>query len=350
MDSIDLRSDTVSWPTPEMRQAMASAEVGDDVWGDDPTAKRLEALSAERMGKEAGLFVTSGTMGNLVAVLAHCQRGDEIIVGYTAHTFRNEVGGVSALGGVQPHTIPFQPDGTLPLDAVRMAIRNPNNLHHPPTRLICLENTNGSLGGLPLTAEYTRQVRALADEHGLLVHLDGARVWNAATALGCPVTDLTEPVDSVSFCLSKGLCAPIGSVLCGPAEFIQQARKVRKMLGGGMRQVGVIAAAGLVAVEKMTQRLGEDHANARRLAEGLQSIPGIGLDTAQVQTNMVFFWLEETAPMDASQLAAALRERHNVKIGVTGPRQFRAVAHYWITPEGVQTAVEAIREVLAEAS
>ncbi len=346
MDSIDLRSDTVSWPTPEMRQAMANAEVGDDVWGDDPTVKRLEAISAERMGKEAALFVTSGTMGNLVAILAHCQRGDEIIVGYTAHTFRNEVGGVSALGGIHPHTIPFQPDGTLLLDDIRMAVRNPANLHHPPTRLICLENTNGSLGGIPLTAEYTRQVRTLADERGLLIHLDGARVWNAATVLGCPVTDLTGSVDSVSFCLSKGLCAPVGSMLCGSAEFIGRARRVRKMLGGGMRQAGVIAAAGIVAVEKMTQRLAEDHANARLLAEGLQSIPGIGLNTEQVQTNMVFFWLEETVPIDARQLANALQERHTVKIGVTGPRQFRAVTHYWITAESVQTAIEAIREVL----
>jgi threonine aldolase len=346
VDSIDLRSDTVSWPTPEMRQAMANAEVGDDVWGDDPTVKRLEAISAERMGKEAALFVTSGTMGNLVAILAHCQRGDEIIVGYTAHTFRNEVGGVSALGGIHPHTIPFQPDGTLLLDDIRMAVRNPANLHHPPSRLICLENTNGSLGGIPLTAEYTRQVRTLADERGLLIHLDGARVWNAATVLGCPVTDLTGSVDSVSFCLSKGLCAPVGSMLCGSAEFIGRARRVRKMLGGGMRQAGVIAAAGIIAVEKMTQRLAEDHANARLLAEGLQSIPGIGLNMEQVQTNMVFFWLEETVPIDARQLANALQERHNVKIGVTGPRQFRAVTHYWITAESVQTAIEAIREVL----
>ncbi len=346
MDSIDLRSDTVSWPTPEMRQAMANAEVGDDVWGDDPTVKRLEAISAERMGKEAALFVTSGTMGNLVAILAHCQRGDEIIVGYTAHTFRNEVGGVSALGGIHPHTIPFQPDGTLLLDDIRMAVRNPANLHHPPTRLICLENTNGSLGGIPLTAEYTRQVRTLADERGLLIHLDGARVWNAATVLGCPVTDLTGSVDSVSFCLSKGLCAPVGSMLCGSAEFIGRARRARKMLGGGMRQAGVIAAAGIIAVEKMAQRLAEDHANARLLAEGLQSIPGIGLNMEQVQTNMVFFWLEETVPIDARQLANALQERHTVKIGVTGPRQFRAVTHYWITAESVQTAIEAIREVL----
>ena len=332
-----------------MRQAMAAAEVGDDVLGDDPTVKRLETLAAERMGKEAALFVVSGTMSNLVAILTHCQRGDEMIVGYTAHTFRNEVGGAAALGGIHPHTIPFQPDGTLPLESIRAAVRNPANLHHPLSRLICLENTNGSLGGLPVTADYTRQVRALADEYGLLVHLDGARVWNAAVALGCPVADLTGPVDSVSFCLSKGLCAPVGSVLCGSAEFIARARRIRKSLGGGMRQAGVLAAPGIIAIQKMTQRLADDHANARLLAEGLQSIPGVGLNRAQVQTNMVFFWLEETAPMDARQLADAMRERYHVKLGVVGPRQFRAVTHYWIKPDHIQTTIEGIREVLAGA-
>lgn len=347
MDSIDLRSDTVSWPTPAMRQAMANAEVGDDVWGDDPTVNRLEAIAAEKMGKGAALFVSSGTMGNLAAILAHCQRGDEIISGYTAHTFRNEAGGVSALGGIHPHTIPFRPDGALALEDIRLAIRNPSNLHHPPTRLICLENTNGSMGGLPLTGEYTREVRALADEHGLLIHLDGARVWNAATALGCPVTDLTEPVDSVTFCLSKGLCAPVGSMLCGSVEFVHRARRIRKMLGGAMRQAGVIAAAGIIAIEEMTQRLAEDHANVRRLAEGLQAIPGIGLDMAQVQTNMVFFWLEETISMSARQVADVLKESFNVKVGAIGPRHFRAVTHYWIKPEDIEKAIKAFRKVVA---
>jgi threonine aldolase len=346
MDSIDLRSDTVTWPTPEMRQAMANAEVGDDVHRDDPTVIRLEALAAERMGKEAALFVTSGTMGNLTAILTHCQRGDEIIIGAAAHTFRSEVGGVSALGGVHPHTVPFRPDGTLALDGIEAAIRYPPDIHHPTTRLICLENTNGSLGGLPLTPGYTQSVRNLADRYGLSVHLDGARVWNAAAALGCDVRELTGPVDSVSFCLSKGLCAPVGSLLCGPADFVERARRVRKMLGGGMRQVGVLAAAGIIAVEKMTARLAEDHANAKRLANGLAALPGIRLNLDQVQTNMVFFALADEVPLDAQAMYDILAREHNVKLDVTGPRRFRAVTHYWITPERVDTALAAIRQVL----
>jgi threonine aldolase len=285
-------------------------------------------------------------MGNLVAILTHCQRGDEIIIGATAHTFRYEVGGASALGGVHPHTIPFQPDGTLALDDIEVAIRYPPNIHYPPTRLICLENTNGSLGGLPLTPEYTQSVRDLAGRYGLAIHLDGARVWNAAVALGCDVRELTAPVDSVSFCLSKGLCAPVGSLLCGPADFIERARRIRKMLGGGMRQVGVLAAAGIIAVEKITKRLAEDHANARRLATGLAALPGIRLNPDQVQTNMVFFELADEIPLDAQAMSDILSREHNVKLNAIGPRRFRAVTHYWITPERVDLTLEAIRQVL----
>jgi threonine aldolase len=275
MDSIDLRSDTVSWPTPEMREAMANAPVGDDVYGDDPTDNRLEELAAERTGKEAALFVSSGTQGNLIAILTHCQRGDEIITSARAHTFRHEVGGVAALGGIHPMTLPLQPNGTMRLEDIRSAVRDPQDVHYPISRLVEIENTCGALGGIPLTVEYTRAVGDLCKEYGLKLHLDGARVWNAATALNVDVRQLTEPVDSVSFCLSKGLSAPVGSLLCGTSEFINRARRVRKMLGGGMRQVGILAAAGIIAVEKMTQRLHEDHVNARRLAEGLAQIPGI---------------------------------------------------------------------------
>ena len=349
MDSIDLRSDTVSWPTPAMRQAMANAAVGDDVYRDDPTLNRLEALAAERMGKEAALFVASGTMGNTAAILTHCMRGEEMIVGADAHTFKYEVGGAAALGGIHPHTVSIQPDGTLDLDDIRGAIRDPSNVHFPPTRLICLENTSGSRGGLPLTPAYTRAVRRLADEYGLLLHLDGARVWNAATALGCDVRELTAPADSVMFCISKGLCAPVGSLLCGSREFIERARRVRKMLGGGMRQVGILAAAGIIAIEEMTQRLGEDHANARRLAEGLAQIPGITLDLDKVQTNMVFLDLDESVALDAPTLYTILERNHNVKISIRSARQIRLVTHYWITPERVDQAVEAFRQVIEEA-
>ncbi len=346
MLSIDLRSDTVSWPTPEMREAMAKAEVGDDVYGEDPTVNQLEALSAAYTGKEAALFVSSGTQGNLIAILTHCNRGDEMILGQAAHTFRHEVGGASALGGVHPYTLPIQADGTLALEDIRRAIRNVSDYHYPPTRLVGIENTNGAVGGIPLTPEYTRSVRALCDEHGLKLHLDGARVFNAATALGIDVKELTGPVDSISFCLSKGLCAPVGSLLCGSENFIDRAKRVRKMLGGGMRQVGILAAAGIIAVEKMTKRLHEDHTNARRLAEGLAKIDGLQLDMGQVQTNMVFFSLDESMPCSATQVTDMLAREHDVKIGPRGPRTFRAVTHYWITSERVDTAIVALAEVM----
>ncbi len=349
MNSIDLRSDTVSWPTPEMREAMANAEVGDDVFGDDPTVNRLEALAAERLGKEAALFVSSGTQGNLISILGHCQRGDEYIVGAKAHPYINEVGGAAALGGVHPWPIPIQRDGTLSLDDIRRAVRDTHDVHYPSTRLVAIENTNGALGGLPLTAEYTRSVRGVCDELGLRLHVDGARIWNAATALGVSVKELAAPADTVTFCLSKGLCAPAGSLLCGPQEFIHHARRLRKMLGGGMRQVGILAAAGIIAIEKMTQRLGEDHIHAKRLAEGLCTIPGILLDMNQVQTNMVFFELDESIRLDEQQLYDRLESQYNVKVDIRGPRSFRAVTHYWITPERVDQAIAAIREVVRAA-
>jgi len=331
-----------------MRQAMANAEVGDDVFGDDPTVNRLEALAAERMGMEAAVFVTSGTQGNLIAILAHCGRGDEYIVGAKAHPYLNEAGGAAALGGVHPWPIPLQADGTLALDDIGRAFRD-DDPHYPTTRLVTIENTNGALGGLPLSAEYTRSVRGLCDELGLRLHIDGARIWNAATALNVEVKELSTPADSVSFCLSKGLCAPAGSLLCGTAEFIHRARRLRKMLGGGLRQAGVLAAAGIIAVEKMTKRLGEDHVNARRLAEGLGTIPGLALDMNQVQTNMVYFALDQAAPLDEKQLYERLDKHYNVKLDVRGPRAFRAVTHYWITTERVDQAIEAIRETLKAA-
>ena len=275
MNFVDLRSDTVTTPTPAMREAMYSAEVGDDVYGEDPTVNRLQALAAEKTGKEAGLFVTSGTMGNLAAVLAHCDRGDEVILGNLAHTFLFEAGGISALGGVHSHQIPNQPDGTLALDDILAAIR-PDDAHFPVTRLICLENTHNRCGGVSLSVEYTRQVGELAHEHGLQVHLDGARLFNAAVAQGVSAAELAGPVDSVTFCLSKGLSAPVGSVLCGSGEFIHRAHRIRKQLGGGMRQAGVLAAAGIVALETMVDRLAEDHARARTLASRLQALPGYG--------------------------------------------------------------------------
>ena len=272
--NVDLRSDTVTQPTPEMREAMARAEVGDDVMGEDPTVNRLEAMAAEKMGKEAGMFVPSGTMGNLSAVLAHCGRGDEIILGNLAHTFLFEAGGTAALGGVHSFTIPNQPDGSLRLEDIRAAIR-PDDPHDPVSRLILLENTHNRCGGTVLAPDYLAQVGAFARETGLLLHIDGARIFNAAAALGVPVSTLTAEADSVTFCLSKGLCAPVGSVLCGSRKFIYRARRIRKQLGGGMRQAGVLAAAGVIALEKMTSRLSEDHRRARALADGLAGVAGL---------------------------------------------------------------------------
>lgn len=344
MDRIDLRSDTVTWPTVEMRKAMAEAAVGDDVYGEDPTVNQLEAEAARRLGKEAGLFVSSGTMGNLVAVLTHCGRGDEAIVGDKAHTFLYEVGGMSALGGVQPRTVPVQPDGTLSLDAIRHAIRG-NDVHFPPTRLIALENTQGTVGGIPIPMAYIDDVGALAHSYDIPLHIDGARIFNAATALGCDVADLVAAADSVSFCLSKGLCAPVGSVLVGSHDFIRHARRARKILGGGMRQAGVLAAAGLIALRDMTGRLGDDHANARLLAEGLSELPQIEIDLDRVQTNMVFFGLREDAGLTAPELAERLKA-HNILIMDMDDTHFRAVTHYWIRPEHIIEILVALQEEL----
>lgn len=344
MEYIDLRSDTVTKPTPEMREAMAKAEVGDDVYGDDPTVNRLQEMAAEMTGHEAGLLVASGTMGNLAAVLAHCQRGDEVILGKEAHTYRYEAGGISVLGGVHSCQLPNQPDGSIALDDIAGAIRS-DDPHQPITRLIALENTHNRCGGTCQSVEYTRRVAEFAHARGLQVHLDGARVFNAAAALGVPVRALTGAVDSVTFCLSKGLSAPVGSVLCGSKEFIRKAHRARKLLGGGMRQAGVLAAAGIVALEKMVSRLGEDHARARRLAEGLGAKRGLVLDAGTPATNMVFMSLAEDVPMSATEVAEKMKER-GVLVGVAGARRFRLVAHCWVDDEGVEKAVAAFGEVL----
>lgn len=345
MDRIDLRSDTVSWPTPDMRQAMADAEVGDDVYDEDPTVNHLQEVAARRFGKEAALLVASGTMGNLVAVLSYCTRGDEVILGDKAHTFVYEAGGIAALGGVNPHTVPVQPDGTLPVDAIRDAIR-PDNMHMPPTRLIALENTQGTVGGIPIPKSYIDAVGEIAQAHDLPLHIDGARIFNAATALGCDVTELTEAADSVMFCLSKGLCAPVGSMLVGSQAFIDRAKRIRKLVGGAMRQAGVLAAMGLIALEKMTLRLADDHQTARQLAEGLAAMPQFEVDLARVQTNMVFFALREDAGITAPELAEKLKT-HNVWIMAMGARRFRAVTHYWIQPEHITQVLNAIHKELS---
>ncbi len=345
MNIVDLRSDTVTQPTPAMREAMAKAEVGDDVMGEDPTINRLQELAAERLGKEAGIFVPSGTMGNLVAVLAHCGRGDEAIMGRLGHTFLFEAGGMSALGGVMANTIPNQPDGTLAMDDLRGALRDIHDPHHPISRLVILENTQNRCGGTVLTPEYTRQVADFAHERGLKLHIDGARIFNAAVALGLPASQLVDGADSVTFCLSKGLCAPVGSVLCGSREFIDRTQRLRKQLGGGMRQAGILAAAGIVALEQMVDRLAEDHRRACDLARGLAQVPGLKLHMGMPQTNMVFVSLDDGVPGTAWDVCLRL-EKHGVLTHDVSERAFRLVTHYWVTDEGIQQTVDAFAKVL----
>lgn len=344
MNWIDLRSDTVTLPTPEMRQAMAEAEVGDDVYGEDPTINRLEALAAERVGKAAALFVPSGTMGNLAAILAHCQRGDEAILGGSAHTFMYEAGGMAALGGVHPHTISNEPDGTLPLAQIEAAVRG-DDPHYPITSLIILENTHNRCGGIPLSPQYTYSVGELARRHGIRFHLDGARIFNAAIALDVSVLSLVEPADSVMFCLSKGLCAPVGSMLCGDDDFIRRAYRARKMLGGGMRQAGVLAAAGIVALEQMVDRLAEDHTRAARLAEGLAQLSGVSPENLPPPSNMVYLSITSESPLDAEMLAKALRGE-GVKVGPVGKNRIRLVLHHGISDGDVDRTVEVFRKTL----
>ena len=344
MDYIDLRSDTVTKPTPEMREAMAEAEVGDDVYRDDPTVNRLEELAAEMLGKQAALFVPSGTMGNLIALLVHCQRGHEVIVGNQSHIYLNEAGGMAALGGIQPCPIQNQPDGTLAPVDVLASIRT-EDVHHPITRLICLENTQNICGGVPLTPEYTRQVGDLAQENDLALHIDGARIFNAAAAQNVSVEELVEPADSVMFCLSKGLAAPIGSMVVGTRKFITRARHLRKMLGGGMRQVGIVAAAGIISLERMTRRLNEDHARAKKLADGLRQIKGLVVDQNSPYTNMVYLNLSADAPTNARQVTQQMKD-FGVLVDPENARRFRLVTHYWIDDPAVEKTVAAFEKAL----
>jgi len=343
MEYIDLRSDTVTKPTPEMREAMAEAEVGDDVYMDDPTVNKLQEKAAEMLGKEDSLFVPSGTMGNLLALLVHCQRGDEVIVGDKSHIYLNEAGGMSALGGIHPHPVTNQVDGTLLLDDILASIQT-EDVHHTITRLICLENTQNVCGGVVLPVEYIQAVGKIARENSLYLHIDGARIFNAAAALNVPVKDLVEPADSVMFCLSKGLAAPVGSMLVGTKKFINRARHLRKMLGGGMRQAGVLAAAGLISLEKMSTRLGQDHARAKSLFEGLKQVKGLKLD-ASPSSNMVYFDLLDEVKLSVNQIVDEMKKR-GVLVDWAGPRRFRLVTHYWVDDAGVANTLEALAEVL----
>lgn len=344
MKVIDLRSDTITHPTPEMRKAMFEAEVGDDVYGEDPTVNRLEAMAAQMLGKEAALFTTSGTQSNLAAVLTHTHHGDEVIVGDQAHMLWYELGGVAALGGVILRTVHNDSCGRLSPGDIERTIRN-RDIHYPETTLLCLENTHNRCGGAVLTPDYTNEVCDLAHRRGLSVHLDGARIFNAAVALGVTASVLVRDVDSVAVCLSKGLSAPVGSVLCGSRDFVERARKFRKMLGGGMRQAGVVAAAGIVALETMVDRLAEDHVNARRLAAGLAGVKGITLTQDDIPTNIVMFDLRRES--SAVEFKKGL-DRAGVKIGFRDGGPFRVVTNRMVSSSDVDEALARIEAVCGE--
>jgi threonine aldolase len=361
MPFIDLRSDTVTLPTPAMRRAMAEAELGDDVFGDDPTVNALEARAAELLGKEAGLFVASGTMGNLVAQLAHLGRGQETIAGREHHMVVDEAAGHAVIVGTSIRALADRPDGTMDPAEISDAFRDPTDAHEPVTGLITIENTHAHSMGQPLTPAYTREVAAIARAHGVPLHIDGARFWNAVVALGVTPRDLADPADSVTFCLSKGLACPVGSVVVGGRDFIWRARRGRKLVGGGMRQAGILAAAGLVALsdgpDGTITRLAEDHANARRLADALSAMDGIAgaggtaqpepgpLDPGRVATNFVLFKVQR----DRTAFLAALRAR-NVLMVEYPHGQVRAATHYGVTTADIDTTIAAVRAALADTS
>lgn len=335
MREVDLRSDTVTHPSPEMLNAISEAEVGDDVFGDDPSVNKLEEKAAKMMGKESAVFVASGTMGNLISVLAHAGRGEEVILGDKAHIFRSEGGGAAALGGVSYHTVRNDDRGMLDLDDIKDAVRDSSNHHNPRTALITIENTQNNCGGRTLTAEDTAAIAAVAHSNNIPLHIDGARIFNASVRLETPVFELVKYADSVSFCLSKGLSCPVGSIVCGSDEFIEQARRIRKIVGGGMRQAGFLAAAGLVALDTMVERLADDHANARKLAYGLSQLPGIFIEPENVETNLVFFEVQHS---DRSELSQML-ESQGIK-GGSSEKRWRFVTHYGIDSSDIDYVLD----------
>jgi threonine aldolase len=345
--TIDLRSDTVTLPTDEMREAIARAALGDDVYGEDPTVNQLERMAASMLGKEAAMLVPSGTMGNLAAILTHCARGTKAFLGAQAHSYVYEAGGAAALGGVVMTPIQNSAGGELDLAQLCDELERPPDAHFAPPALVALENTHNLCSGAAIDLSHAAAVAELAHVHSLPVHLDGARIFNAALALEATVEKIASFADSVSFCLSKGLACPVGSLLCGSAEFIARARRMRKVLGGGMRQAGIIAAAGIVALRTMIDRLTEDHLNARALAEGLSLIAGIEVRPVRRRTNMVVFDIAGDA--EAAVIFTACLKQRGVLIGARGPTAFRAVTHYGIGREDVNRAVSAASEAAAEA-
>ena len=340
---IDLRSDTVTLPSDEMRKAIISANLGDDVFGEDPTVNKLEGIAANMLGKDAGLLVPSGTMGNLVSILVHCPRGTEIILGDKAHTFVFEAGGISAFGGIHSRQLKNQPDGIIKISDIQSAIRV-DNIHFPKTSAIALENTHNLCNGSPLSPDYIKGVAQIAHNNDMKLHIDGARIFNAAVALDIDVKKLVTRADSVTFCLSKGLSAPVGSVICGSKEFIYHARRNRKALGGGMRQAGIIAAAGIYSLDNMLDQIKEDHKNAQRLAEGIDKIEGLWIDLENIKTNILYFNIEKGKDR-GEKLARQTKNieiypfeiiQDNVRFFESRPGHFRLVTHYGITRDDIE--------------
>ena len=343
---IDLRSDTVTLPSNKMKEFILRAPLGDDVYGEDPSINQLQEQSADIFNKEAALFVPSGTMANLISVLTHCNRGDKILVGNKSHIFYYEAGGVSSLGGIHSHQLNNNDDGTINIDDITNNIRQLGNNHYPITRLLCLENTHNFCYGTPIPMEYFIKVKNLLNLHNIKMHLDGARIFNASVALKIPVSKLAQNADSISCCLSKGLSAPVGSIILGNKDFILEAKKIRKALGGGMRQAGILAAGGIFSLNNMIERLEEDHENAKLLAEKLLGIKGLSIDINKVQTNIIFIHLENKNLSDKEFLEKL--NKNNIKIDYKGNRKFRLVTHYNFTKSKINTVETVIHNILKD--
>tara|TARA_B100000945_G_C20425512_1_gene620311 strand:+ start:1900 stop:2919 length:1020 start_codon:yes stop_codon:yes gene_type:complete len=336
----DFRSDTVTLPTPEMKQAIFDAELGDDVYGEDPTVNELERLSAEIFGKEDAILVSTGTMGNLVSILSHCQRGEQIIIGDKCHIYRAEAGGIASLGGIVPRILKNDDDGTMDLNEIESNIE-PKDVHRAPTKVVALENTANVVGGKILSKEYMDSVKQICDKNELQLHIDGARIFNASVALEMPVSELTKSVDSLTFCLSKGLGAPVGSVIVGNKEFINDARKWRKMVGGGMRQAGIIAAAGIIGINNHYAQISKDHKNAKLLSEGLKRFKEITVE--EVQTNLVFFSINTENP---GLLAEKLKAKD--VLGGNGGSRWRFATHYGIEEQDIKDTLNIFEQSIKE--
>ena len=341
---IDLRSDTVTLPSSQMLEAIKTIELGDDVFSEDPTVNRLQEKAANLMGKEDAILVPSGTMGNLASILTHCARGDEIILGDQSHTFLYEAGGISAFGGIHSRQLKNHPDGTINLDDIKNSIRE-ENVHFPPTTLICLESTHNRCFGAPLSIEYMNQVSEIAKNNNCKIHLDGARIFNAAVALNIEVQNLVSCVDSITFCLSKGLSSPVGSIICGDYDFIKKVRHIRKALGGGMRQAGIIAGFGEIALGQMIEQIKEDHKMASKLSKGLSSIDGININLDQVHSNIIYFNLDESKSSLSNQLVTLMEEKGILFFEVS-PNRYRLVTHYGINSNDIENVLTIFNEII----